>query len=104
MKASEAKELATKAKELKLINRRTDILQRIEAQAKFGNDNLVLGEWLDEADVDFFENLGYVVLDHSRPTVTFTNGGIIGSGGSGTVAINNTSHTTYFKYSEISWV
>lgn len=97
MNAEEAKVLAAKAKEEKMTNRRVDLLSRIGAQARSGNDSLVLGEWLDEGDVTFFENLGFSIIDHTGPMITYT-----GAGGSSGTYITNGQQINY-RYSEISW-
>lgn len=89
MKACEAKYLADVAKAQKLNNRRTDLLKRVEAAANSGNDSLVLGEWLGEHDVEFFEDLGYSIIDHVAPINNLVSGTGVG-------------HVNY-RYSEISW-
>lgn len=93
MNASEIRLITEKAKESNLNKRRSDLLIRIEDNAKTGSDSLILNEYLNVEDVAFFEHLGYSIIHHSSPMYTIQHS-------------NGTMYnppTTNYVYSEISW-
>lgn len=89
MNAKEAKDLAEKAKAQKLNDYRTDILKRIEIAARSGNDSLILGECLKDPDIEFFQELGFFIIERSTPIFVHRN--------------TKPDINDYYGYSEISW-